>query len=164
VEFLGKVRDRSVCTPELLQNAASGGIRQRGERGIEAGPGILNHVVQYITHALAACKGRLSARCVAGPCDRTRMGRRSTLGKDQNVAHVGLRDAMIQSISSGLSVEALPPRALVLMVLGNLANITLFSAAVLDAKPAVRRARSQPMCLDTCAGNSGWMQRADPSC
>ena len=46
---------------------------------------------------------------------------------------------MIQSISSGLSVEALPPRALALMVLGKLANITLFSAAVRDAKPAVRR-------------------------
>src|SRR5678816_2298026 len=47
VELLGKVRDRSVRTPELLQNAASGGVRQRGERGIEAGPRILNHVVQY---------------------------------------------------------------------------------------------------------------------
>jgi hypothetical protein len=38
VELLGKVGDRSVCTPELLQNAASGDIRERGERGIEAGP------------------------------------------------------------------------------------------------------------------------------
>src|SRR6202790_2061394 len=66
VELPGKVRDRSVCTPELLQNAASGGVRERGERGIEAGPGILNHLVQYITHGLAACKGRLSARCAAG--------------------------------------------------------------------------------------------------
>src|SRR6202795_4828234 len=37
VEPLGKVRDRSVCTSELLQNAASGGVRERGERGIEAG-------------------------------------------------------------------------------------------------------------------------------
>src|SRR6188768_3088611 len=61
VEFLGKVRDRSVCTPELLQDAASGGVRQSGEGGIEAGSGILNHVVQYITRGLAACKGRLSA-------------------------------------------------------------------------------------------------------
>src|SRR5712692_10809315 len=48
VELLGKLRDRSVCTPELLQNAASGGVRERGERGIEAGPGILNHAVQYV--------------------------------------------------------------------------------------------------------------------
>src|SRR6267142_3490292 len=48
VELLGKVCDRSVCTPELLQNAASGGVRERGERGIEAGPDMLNHVVQYI--------------------------------------------------------------------------------------------------------------------
>src|SRR5687767_2915942 len=50
VELVGKVRDRSVRTPEVPQNAASGGVRERGERGIEAGPGILNHVVQYITH------------------------------------------------------------------------------------------------------------------
>src|SRR4029434_10852118 len=60
VEFLGQVGDRSVCTPELLQNAASGGIRERGERRIEAGPGILNHVVQYITYGFAACKARPS--------------------------------------------------------------------------------------------------------
>src|SRR6202163_3376279 len=66
VELLGKVRDRSVCTPELLQNAASGGVRERGERSIEAGSGILNHVVQYVTHGLAACKARPSARCDAG--------------------------------------------------------------------------------------------------
>src|SRR6202020_1637996 len=60
VELLGKVCDRSVCTPELLQNAASGGVRERGERGIESGPGILHHVVQYVTHGLAAYKGRPS--------------------------------------------------------------------------------------------------------
>src|SRR5882757_1958380 len=66
VELLGKIRDRSVCTPELLQNAATGGVRERGERGIEAGPIILNHVVQCVAHGLAACKGRPSARCVAG--------------------------------------------------------------------------------------------------
>src|SRR5262245_15185745 len=38
VELLGKVRDRSVGTSDLLQNAASGGVRERRERGIEAGP------------------------------------------------------------------------------------------------------------------------------
>src|SRR5688572_68094 len=47
VELRGELRDRSVCTPELLQNAASGGVRERGERGIELCPAILHHVVQY---------------------------------------------------------------------------------------------------------------------
>src|SRR6476659_1339132 len=37
VELLGKIRDRSVCTSELLQDAASGGVRERGKRGIQAG-------------------------------------------------------------------------------------------------------------------------------
>src|SRR5882724_259032 len=50
VELLGKVRDRSVGTSQLLQKAASGGIRERGERGIEAGSHILNHPVQYRVH------------------------------------------------------------------------------------------------------------------
>src|SRR5579863_3120160 len=58
LELLGKVRDRGVCTPELLKNAASGGVRERGERGVEAAPDILNHMVQYLTHRSAACKGR----------------------------------------------------------------------------------------------------------
>src|ERR1700683_29406 len=49
VELLGKLRDRSVCAPELLTTAASGGVRERGERGVEAGAGKLNHVVQYVT-------------------------------------------------------------------------------------------------------------------
>src|SRR5262249_41242584 len=43
VKLLSQVRNRSVGTPELLQNAASGGVRERGERGIEAGAGIVNH-------------------------------------------------------------------------------------------------------------------------
>src|SRR5262247_4090022 len=49
VELLGKVRDRSVGTAELLQNTASGGIRECGERGTQAGLLILNHTVQYTT-------------------------------------------------------------------------------------------------------------------
>src|SRR6187431_2656001 len=65
VELLGQVRDRRVCTPELLQNAASGGVRERGERGIEAGPGILNHMVQFIAHGLAPCNGRLRSAGLA---------------------------------------------------------------------------------------------------
>src|SRR5262245_49475862 len=44
LEPFGKVRDRRVGTAELLQNSASGGVRERGERGIEASPHILNHV------------------------------------------------------------------------------------------------------------------------
>src|SRR6476646_9719225 len=43
VELVGKVSDRSVCTPELLENTAPGGVRERGKRGIEAGSRILNH-------------------------------------------------------------------------------------------------------------------------
>src|SRR5262245_46197155 len=46
MELLGKVRDRSVGMSKLLQNAASGGVRERGERGIEVGFLILNHSVQ----------------------------------------------------------------------------------------------------------------------
>ena len=33
--------------PELFQNAASGGVRERGERGVESAARILNHTVQY---------------------------------------------------------------------------------------------------------------------
>src|SRR5258707_11534767 len=47
VEPLGKGCDRSVRTPEMLQNAASGGVRERAERGIEVGLAILYHMVQY---------------------------------------------------------------------------------------------------------------------
>ena len=47
MEPLGKGCDRSVRTPELLQNAASGGVRERAERGIEVSLAILNHTVQY---------------------------------------------------------------------------------------------------------------------
>jgi hypothetical protein len=48
----------------LLQNAASGGVRERAERGIEVGLAILSHMVQYITWVME-CNRRLSARCVA---------------------------------------------------------------------------------------------------
>src|SRR6476660_6888668 len=63
VELLGKVRDRRVSTPELLQHAASGDVRERRERGVEASPGILNHVVQYIPHGLAARNGGWLSAC-----------------------------------------------------------------------------------------------------
>src|SRR5205085_84835 len=47
VEPRGEVRDRSVSTSELLEDAASGRIRKRGERSIEALTAILNHLAQY---------------------------------------------------------------------------------------------------------------------
>src|SRR5262249_56014570 len=56
VEVLGKVRDGSVCTSELLQNAASRRVRERSEGGIEAGTRKLNHMGQCIAHGSAACK------------------------------------------------------------------------------------------------------------
>src|ERR1700741_223009 len=51
VELVGKVGDRGVCTLELLQNAAPGDVRERGERGIELAARILNHMVQYAPHS-----------------------------------------------------------------------------------------------------------------
>ncbi len=67
VELLGKLRDRSVGTPELLQNAASGGVRERSERGIDAGPRILNHMVQYVTLRIGGMQGEAerALRCPA---------------------------------------------------------------------------------------------------
>jgi dihydrofolate reductase len=46
VEPPGKHRDRSVRTPELLQNTAPGGVRECSERDIDVGPDTLNHMVQ----------------------------------------------------------------------------------------------------------------------
>src|SRR4029078_9595433 len=48
VKFVGEVRDGSVCTAELLEDAATRRIGERGERGIEVGIWILNHMVQYL--------------------------------------------------------------------------------------------------------------------
>jgi hypothetical protein len=53
VEPVGQIRDRGVGTSELLQNAAPGGVRERGERGIEPSLRILNHTVQYTLHESA---------------------------------------------------------------------------------------------------------------
>jgi len=38
--------------PRRHRHAESGGVRKRGERGIEAGPRILHHAVQYVTRRL----------------------------------------------------------------------------------------------------------------
>src|SRR5262245_37201619 len=57
VELRGEVRYRRVGTPELLQDAAPGGVRERRERGIEAGLRILNHLVKSVPRGVEACKG-----------------------------------------------------------------------------------------------------------
>ena len=57
MELFGKIRDRSVSTSELLQDAASGGVRERGKRGIESAARILNHTVQYVPHQPANASG-----------------------------------------------------------------------------------------------------------
>lgn len=49
LEPLGEGGDRRVGTPELLENAASGGVGEGAERSIDVGLAILNHMVQYIT-------------------------------------------------------------------------------------------------------------------
>ena len=68
VEQGGKGRDGSVGTPELLQNAAPGGVGERAERGIEGGLVILNHLVQYIASngETQGLKGRNVTQ--SGPC------------------------------------------------------------------------------------------------
>src|SRR5690242_8505143 len=47
MEPLGESRNRGVFASELLQHAPAGRVRKRGERGIEGGRPILNHMVQY---------------------------------------------------------------------------------------------------------------------
>src|SRR5512145_1702043 len=76
VELVGKVRDRRVCTPELLQNTASGGVRERGKRGIEARPRILNHLVQYNNALIGRMQGEAERRCVAGCLHKSTSSRR----------------------------------------------------------------------------------------
>src|SRR5262245_14415097 len=61
VKPVGKLRDRRVSTSEPLEHAASRGVGECGERGIEGGMRMLNHVVQY-TRGPAACKSRLRGR------------------------------------------------------------------------------------------------------
>src|SRR5258708_36570421 len=58
VEPVGKGCDRRVRAPELLQNAASGGVRERAERGVEVGLAILHHTVQYTTGGAGARPAR----------------------------------------------------------------------------------------------------------
>src|SRR5262249_17153905 len=58
VELSGEFRDRSVGAAELLQHAAPGRVRQRGERKVEVGFVILNHIVQYSRSTCGVQEGR----------------------------------------------------------------------------------------------------------
>src|SRR5262249_57957887 len=58
VELLGQVRDRRFPATQLLEDAATGDVRQRGERGIEVSIRILNHMVQYLTTGFRDMQGR----------------------------------------------------------------------------------------------------------
>ena len=60
MEVSGEVRDRSVGAAELLQHAAPGRVRQRGERSVEAGFVKLNHMVQFNETRLDASFAALS--------------------------------------------------------------------------------------------------------
>jgi hypothetical protein len=53
----------------VLQNAASGDIRERSERGIEAGSHMLNHSVQYATRGRRHARGD-RARTAFSSADR----------------------------------------------------------------------------------------------
>src|SRR3954451_17972535 len=59
VECVGQIRDRRVASSEPLQDATTGGIGQRCERGIESAVGILNHLVQFIRLSGPECKSDL---------------------------------------------------------------------------------------------------------
>jgi len=112
VKPLGKVRDRSVCTSQLLQNAASRDVREGGERGIETGPRILNHAVQYITQGLAACKRRPTPRCETTSRRPAKIG--GWLATDRQAASVRRRPArpppsLGRRISRVAGVRDLPP-------------------------------------------------------
>ncbi|MEQ1516301.1 MAG: hypothetical protein ABL931_07420 [Usitatibacteraceae bacterium] len=52
-EFIGKIRNRRIASPELFQNTASGCIRQRAKRSIKAIITKLNHIVQCMVHSSA---------------------------------------------------------------------------------------------------------------
>src|SRR5690606_32409977 len=63
VELFGEFRDRSIGPAELLEHAPSGGVRERGEGGIEAGLHILNHSVQCTR---ATCDAQAASTTLSG--------------------------------------------------------------------------------------------------
>ena len=61
MKLLGKFRDRSVRASELFQNAAPGGIRERGERSIEDScPALRNVTLTFSQRRTGALSGLLS--------------------------------------------------------------------------------------------------------
>jgi hypothetical protein len=85
MELSGEVRDRSVGAAELLQHAAPGRVRQRGERSIETGLVMLNHMVQYIAERLAACQEETKA--LGGMTLRAPLAPRSCLCTYAHASH-----------------------------------------------------------------------------
>src|SRR5262245_28786818 len=112
VELLGKVRDRSIGTPELLQNAASGGVRERGERGIEAGSGILNHVVQYLPHGIVGMQGeveRKGGRVISARAKNLYSPRNASVGSMRRPRRAGPSDARTPTSSMNAAAPGRMP-------------------------------------------------------
>src|SRR4029450_12349380 len=74
LDVFGQSRDRGVGTSELLQNAAPGGVRERGERGIEPSLHILNHTVQYTLHESADASAVVPENKIVPHSSRERPG------------------------------------------------------------------------------------------
>src|SRR5690606_29206109 len=68
-ELPGKLRDRRVRMPQPFQDAASGGVRERGERGIQRGALTLNHTVHYkpAERRMQGASGQLMPECNPRP-------------------------------------------------------------------------------------------------
>ena len=96
MELLGQIRDRRVCASELLENAASGGVREGGERGVEAGLRILNHVVQY-SQAAVNTQGEAKRQLRCRPPSRVADGRLDFQRATEHACGVvGLRTVVIR--------------------------------------------------------------------
>src|SRR5262245_1109314 len=112
VELLGKVRDRRVCPPELLQNAASRGVRERGERGIEAGLNILNHMVQYLPHGIVGMQGeveRKGGRVISARAKNLYSPRNASVGSMRRPRRAGPSDARTPTSSMNAAAPGRMP-------------------------------------------------------
>ena len=86
VELLGQVRDRRLRATQLLEDAATGDVRQRGERGIEPGIRILNHLVQYLTTGFRGMQGR----AISEKAEKTRNPWREQLLQGYQIVNYGI--------------------------------------------------------------------------